>query len=214
MTRIRNFKGLQQTFRDQQFDFSCDVLVVDISYRTRYYRVRHIRKELSLNKFYSFKANSLQGEPVDFNDFKGKVVLVVNTASRCGFTPQYAGLQDLHEKYSEQGLEILAFPCNQFGQQEPGDAESIQRDCLSNYGVSFKVFEKIDVNGNAAHPLFKFLKKELKGKMGSSIKWNFTKFLIDADGNPVKRFGSRVKPDAIENDIKQLLPSMEIVEAV
>ena len=156
------------------------------------------------NNFYSQKATSLQGKEIDMEKYKGKVVLVVNTASKCGFTPQYEGLEKLHEEYEGLGLEILGFPCNQFANQEPGDKDKIE-ECLVNYGVGFQVFEKIDVNGKNAHPLFKFLKKELPGTLGGRIKWNFTKFLIDKDGNPIKRFSPSTKPEKIEKDIKTLL---------
>jgi glutathione peroxidase len=136
--------------------------------------------------------------------YKGKVVLVVNTASKCGFTPQYEGLEKLHEEYKGKGLEILGFPCNQFAGQEPGGKDEIET-CLLNYGVDFQMFDKIDVNGKNAHPIFKYLKKELPGTLGGRIKWNFTKFLIDKDGNPVKRFAPSTKPEKIEIDIRELL---------
>ena len=157
--------------------------------------------------FYDFKARSLQGEEIDFSAYKGQVVLVVNTASQCGFTPQYEGLQELHEKYQPKGLTILAFPCNQFGKQEPGTADEIARGCLVNYGVSFQVFDKVAVNGAQAHPVFRFLKSQLPGVLGGRIKWNFTKFLLDRDGVPVKRFAPMTKPEKIEQDILNLLSS-------
>lgn len=160
--------------------------------------------------FYDFKARSLQGEEIDFSDYKGQVVLVVNTASQCGFTPQYEGLQELHEKYQPEGLTILAFPCNQFGKQEPGTADEIARGCLVNYGVSFQVFDKVAVNGAQAHPVFRFLKRQLPGVLGGRIKWNFTKFLLDRDGVPVKRFTPMTKPEKIEQDILNLLSSEAI----
>ncbi len=157
--------------------------------------------------FYDFKARSLQGEEIDFSAYKGQVVLLVNTASQCGFTPQYEGLQELHEKYQPEGLTILAFPCNQFGKQEPGTADEIARGCLVNYGVSFQVFDKVAVNGAQAHPVFRFLKRQLPGVLGGRIKWNFTKFLLDRDGVPVKRFAPMTKPEKIEQDILNLLSS-------
>ncbi|MFA9389869.1 MAG: glutathione peroxidase [Prolixibacteraceae bacterium] len=157
------------------------------------------------NKFYEHEALTLQGKNVQFDQYKGKVVLVVNTASKCGFTPQYEGLEALNLKYKNQGLEILGFPCNQFGNQEPGNAKDIAEGCLINYGVSFQVFDKIEVNGDNAHPLFQFLKKELPGTFGKKIKWNFTKFLIDQNGKPVKRFAPVTKPEKIEADILKLL---------
>ena len=149
--------------------------------------------------------NSLQGEAIDFSQFKGKAVLVVNTASKCGFTPQYEGLQALHEKYKDQGLVVMACPCNQFGKQEPGDAAAIENECLVNYGVDFLVSEKIDVNGDTSHPLFQYLRNELSGVMGNKIKWNFTKFLVDANGIPVERYAPTTKPQDFEKDIDKIL---------
>jgi glutathione peroxidase len=156
------------------------------------------------DKFYEMKATSLQGEEIGMEKYKGKVILVVNTASKCGFTPQYEGLEKLHEEYKDKGLEILGFPCNQFANQEPGGKDQIEA-CLMNYGVDFQMFDKVAVNGKNAHPVFKFLKKELPGTLGGRIKWNFTKFLLDRDGNPVKRFAPNTKPEALESDIKSLL---------
>ena len=139
-------------------------------------------------------------------EHNGKVVLVVNTASKCGFTPQYAGLEKLHNAYAERGLVILGFPCNQFGHQEPGSEEEIGEFCQLNYGVTFPMHAKVDVNGKAAHPLFEHLKKEAPGVLGSkSIKWNFTKFLVDRQGNVVKRYGSKTKPSALKAEIEALL---------
>lgn len=157
------------------------------------------------NNFYDFEATDLNGLNVKMSDFKGKVVLVVNTASKCGLTPQFKGLQELYEKYKGKGLEILGFPCNQFANQEPGSKEDIEQVCYINYGVSFKMFSKIEVNGENTHPLYQYLKKELKGALGSKIKWNFTKFLIDKEGKPVKRFAPTTKPEKLEEDIKALL---------
>lgn len=137
--------------------------------------------------------------------FKGKVVLVVNTASKCGLTPQYEGLETLYRKHKDEGLVILGFPCNQFGNQEPGGKKEIEEGCLINYGVSFPVFDKVDVNGDNAHPVFKYLKSELGSILGSRIKWNFTKFLIDANGKPVKRFAPITKPEKIEPYVEKLL---------
>ncbi len=137
--------------------------------------------------------------------FKGKVVLVVNTASQCGLTPQYEGLEELYRKHKDEGLVILGFPCNQFGNQEPGGRKEIEEGCLINYGVSFPMFDKVDVNGDNAHPVFRYLKSNLGGLFGSRIKWNFTKFLVDADGNPVKRFAPITKPEKIEPYIEKLL---------
>src|SRR5664280_1461683 len=135
-------------------------------------------------RFYQFTARSLQGKEIGMDTFKGKVVLVVNSASKCGFTPQYEGLETLYEKYKDQGLVILGFPCNQFGNQEPGTEKEIAEGCLLNYGVSFPMFSKIEVNGSNADPIYKFLKDKLPGFLGKRIKWNFTKFLIDRNGLP------------------------------
>ncbi|MFV0269268.1 MAG: glutathione peroxidase [Draconibacterium sp.] len=157
------------------------------------------------NNFYQFTVKSIQGKEVSMEDFKGKIILVVNTASKCGFTPQYAGLEDLYRKYRDSGLVILGFPCNQFGNQEPGDEKSISEVCLINYGVSFPMFSKVDVNGEQAHPIFKYLKKQLSGLLGSKIKWNFTKFLIDKHGKPVKRFAPITQPEKLEPYIKKLI---------
>ena len=155
---------------------------------------------------YRFSAKTLAGEQLSLDRFQGKVILVVNTASKCGFTPQYEGLETLYQKYNEQGLEILGFPCNQFGGQEPGTADEIQHFCQMNYGVTFTMFDKIEVNGDGAHPLYKWLKDELPGLAGSkSIKWNFTKFLIDLQGNPVKRYAPKTSPDSLAADIEKLL---------
>lgn len=158
-----------------------------------------------MNDFYDLTAKDLQGKEVKMEDYKGNVVLVVNTASECGFTPQFEGLEKLYQSYGSDGLVILGFPCNQFGKQEPGDERSIAEGCVVNYGVTFPMFSKVDVNGANAHPLFNYLKKELGGLLGSKIKWNFTKFLIDREGKPVKRFAPITKPGNIEEDIKSLL---------
>ena len=156
-------------------------------------------------QFYQFSATTLQGKEVSMESYKGKVVLVVNTASKCGLTPQYEGLEKLYREYKDKGLVILGFPCNQFANQEPGDAKQISEGCLINYGVSFPMFSKIDVNGPNAHPIYRYLKKELKGFPGSEIKWNFGKFLLDRNGNPVKRFSPVTKPEKLKNDIEKLL---------
>ena len=158
-----------------------------------------------MSEFYSFSAKSLQGETISMERYQDQVVLVVNTASKCGFTPQYAGLQSLYEKYQDQGFVILGFPCNQFASQEPGDSDQIAEFCSVNYGVTFPMFEKIDVNGAGAHPIFKYLCKALPGMLGGRVKWNFTKFLLDRDGNPIKRFASTTKPAKLEPEIKKLL---------
>lgn len=154
---------------------------------------------------YEFSAKTISGQDKSFSDYKNKVMLIVNTASNCGFTPQYEGLEKLHQKYTDNGLEILGFPCNQFGGQEPGSEQDIQKGCLINYGVSFQMFSKIDVNGKNESPIFKYLKKAKSGILGKKIKWNFTKFLVDKDGKVLKRYPSLTKPEAIEKDIKKLL---------
>jgi glutathione peroxidase len=155
---------------------------------------------------YDFKAKSLQGQEIDFKEYQNKVILIVNTASECGFTPQYEGLQKLFLKYKEQGLVVLGFPCNQFGKQEPGNKEEILNTCQINFGVTFQMFEKVDVNGKNQHPLFEYLKKNLPGFLWTkNIKWNFTKFLLDQNGKPIKRFGSTTTPEQIEPEIKKLL---------
>jgi glutathione peroxidase len=158
-----------------------------------------------MSDFYYLKARSLQGKDISMSDYEGKVVLVVNTASKCGFTPQFEGLEKLYETYKDKGLVILGFPCNQFANQEPGNAEQIANGCVLNYGVTFQMFDKINVNGRDAHPVFAFLKEKLPGLLGGAIKWNFTKFLIDRKGNPVKRFAPATTPEKIEKDIKDLL---------
>ncbi|MGB3621048.1 glutathione peroxidase [Ketobacter sp. MCCC 1A13808] len=155
---------------------------------------------------YQFSSVTMQGKELSLSEFKGKVLLVVNTASKCGFTPQFKGLEELHKKYQEQGLEILGFPCNQFLKQDPGSNQEISEFCELNYGVSFTMFQKVDVNGDDTHPLFKHLKAEAPGMLGSqAIKWNFTKFLVDKDGQVVARFAPKDTPSDIEPEIKKLL---------
>jgi len=154
---------------------------------------------------YQFHANTNKGEDKSLQDYEGKVLLIVNTASKCGFTPQYKGLQDLYDKHKDQGFEILAFPCNQFGSQEPGTNDEIQNFCELNYGVSFPIFDKIDVKGSNIHPLFKYLTKEASGFMTDGIKWNFTKFLVDRTGKVVDRYAPTTDPSSIEADIQKLL---------
>lgn len=159
-----------------------------------------------MTSIYDFKAKSLDGREIDLAQFKGKPLLVVNTASKCGFTPQYEGLEKLYEDYKDKGLVILGFPCNQFGAQEPGSAEEIGAFCMKNYGVSFPMFEKIDVNGSNAHPLYAWLKDEAPGILGSkNIKWNFTKFLIDRNGQVVDRYAPTTKPAELEKPIEKVL---------
>ena len=157
------------------------------------------------NEFYPMSANTLQGKQVLMQQYQGKVILVVNTASKCGLTPQYQGLEALYKKYQDKGLMILGFPCNQFGGQEPGGEKEISETCLINYGVSFPIFEKIEVNGPGTHDIFKYLKAELPGTLGQRIKWNFTKFLLNSDGKPIKRYAPTTKPESIDADIAKLL---------
>jgi len=153
-----------------------------------------------------FTVRAAEGGEVSLDTWRGKVLLVVNTASRCGFTPQYDGLEALHRRYGGQGFEVLGFPCNQFGAQEPGDAAEIANFCSTTFDVTFPIFAKVDVNGPAADPLFRRLKEEAPGVLGSkSIKWNFTKFLVDRDGHAVKRYAPTVKPEDITKDIEALL---------
>ena len=153
--------------------------------------------------FYDFKALNMQNKEVSMSDYKGKVVLVVNTASKCGFTPQFAGLEELYKKYKDQGLVILGFPCNQFGNQDPGTDEEIQSFCQVNYGVTFPMFSKIDVNGKNAHPIYKYLKNSLSGAITDDIKWNFTKFLIGKDGKVLNRFAPTTKPEDLQAEIEK-----------
>jgi glutathione peroxidase len=155
---------------------------------------------------YEFQAAAIDGEQVPLSRYRGKVLLVVNVASKCGFTPQYAGLEKLHETYGSRGFEVLGFPSNQFGSQEPGSDSEIRSFCVNRFGVKFPLFSRIDVNGAAAHPLYQFLKKSKPGVLGTKrIKWNFTKFLIDREGRPVRRYSPSTTPEAIEADIKLAL---------
>ena len=154
---------------------------------------------------YDFKALNNKGSEVDFADFKGKVLLIVNTASKCGFTPQYDGLEALWKKYKDQGLVVIGFPCDQFAHQEPGSDAEIAEFCRLNHGVTFPLMSKIEVNGDNAHPIYKYLKAETKGLLGSAIKWNFTKFLISRDGTKIERFAPMATPASLEDKIKALL---------
>jgi glutathione peroxidase len=156
-------------------------------------------------EFYQLTANDPQGHPVSMANFEGKVLLVVNTATQCGLTPQFTGLEQLYNKYREKGLVVLGFPCNQFANQEPVSNENMEQTCQLNFGVTFPLFEKTDVNGPQMHPIFRLLKRHLGGLFGSRIKWNFTKFLVDAHGRPVKRFAPVTKPAAIEPYVQKLL---------
>ncbi|ANC79118.1 glutathione peroxidase [Fictibacillus phosphorivorans] len=155
---------------------------------------------------YDFSVETIKGEKTNLDTYKGDVLLIVNTASKCGFTPQYKGLQSIYESHKEEGLSVLGFPCNQFGAQEPGSSDEIMEFCELNYGVNFPMFAKVDVNGDGAHPLFKYLAAEAPGILGSkAIKWNFTKFLVDRNGQVVKRFAPTDKPETIEKHIQELL---------
>ena len=155
---------------------------------------------------YDFQAEALSGAPVDLSQYRGKVLLIVNTASECGFTPQYKGLEEVYRQFKDKGVEVLGFPCNQFGGQEPGDAAQIGAFCEKNYGVTFPLFGKIDVNGNGAHPLFQYLKKEAPGVLGTqAIKWNFTKFLVRKDGRVYQRYAPSTAPEELLADIEKLL---------
>ena len=155
---------------------------------------------------YDFTARTLDGRDTSLSEFRGKTLLIVNTASKCGFTPQYAGLQSLHDAYKDRGFAVLGFPCNQFGSQEPGDESEIGAFCERNYGVGFPMFAKIDVNGPNAHPIYEHLKREAPGVLGSkAIKWNFTKFLVDREGRVVDRFAPMTKPDDLRSAVEKLL---------
>ena len=155
---------------------------------------------------YDFSATTIRGEQKPLADYRGKVMLIVNTASKCGLTPQFEGLEKIHQKFADRGLAVLGFPCNQFAHQDPGNNSEIESFCQMNYGVSFPMYEKIDVNGANAHPLFNYLKEQAPGILGSKgIKWNFTKFLVDKTGQVVKRYAPATKPEDIEQDIAALL---------
>ncbi|GAB2925434.1 glutathione peroxidase [Rhodococcus aerolatus] len=154
---------------------------------------------------HDFEATTIDGEPQRLADYEGQVLLVVNTASQCGFTPQYEGLEQLQQTYGERGFTVLGFPCDQFGHQEPGDEQEIKSFCSTRYDVSFPMFSKIDVNGDDAHPLYDHLRGEKSGLLGGKIKWNFTKFLVDGKGNVVKRYAPTTKPEKLTGDIEKLL---------
>jgi glutathione peroxidase len=157
------------------------------------------------SEFYQLVANNPQGQPVNLANYKGKTLLIVNTATKCGLAPQFEGLESLYQKYKDKGLVVLGFPCNQFSGQEPEANETMERTCKANFGVTFPLFEKIDVNGPGAHPVFKFLKSKLGGWFGRRIKWNFTKFLVSTDGKPLKRWSPVTKPAAIEPYLRKVL---------
>ena len=157
------------------------------------------------NTVYQFECKDHRGDVKSLSDFTGQMLLIVNTASKCGFTPQYTGLEKLHQDFHQRGFSVLGFPCNQFGNQEPGSNEEIQNFCTSQFKVTFPVFAKIDVNGDDAHPVYKYLKDELPGMLGKNIKWNFTKFLIGKDGQPLKRFSPTTKPADLKTHIEKAL---------
>lgn len=158
-----------------------------------------------MSDFYKLNATTIQGTEKSMEEYKGKVVLIVNTASKCGLTPQYEGLEELHNQFKDKGLVILGFPCNQFGGQEPGTEKDIQENCLINYGVSFQMFSKIDVNGKNESPIYTLLKKEKSTFLGSKIKWNFAKFLLDKDGKVVRRYSPTTIPSKLKKQIESLL---------
>jgi glutathione peroxidase len=158
-----------------------------------------------MTRVFDFTATSLGGDDVPLKQFEGKVLLIVNTASACGFTPQYKGLEALHQALAPRGFSVLGFPCNQFGSQEPGDSRQIEQFCTTNYAITFPMFAKIDVNGSDAHPLYQYLKNAKSGLLGSSIKWNFTKFLVDRTGQVVARHAPTAKPEGLTREIEALL---------
>ncbi len=158
-----------------------------------------------MQKIYDFKALTSKGQELDFAQFEGKLLLIVNTASKCGFTPQFAGLEQLNQKYKDRGLVVIGFPCNQFAAQDPGTDSEIEGFCQLNYGVTFQIMKKVDVNGPDAHPIFKYLKSRTRGFLGSRIKWNFTKFLVSRDGETIKRYSPITKPERLAKDIEEKL---------
>ena len=186
------------------------MIAVPILVETKQFSTRFIRsiRKMSDSPFYSFPVQNVAGKPVDFNQFKGKVVLVVNTASKCGFTPQLTGLEALHKKFADKGFSVIGFPCNQFMGQEPNEGDQITEFCQRNYGVTFPVMGKIDVNGSNTHPLYAYLKKQAPGVLGIElIKWNFEKFLVGRDGKVIKRYASTSTPESIDADIAKQLES-------
>ena len=186
-------------------NIACDINLLSYICIVNDINTNNNKKKKTMASIYDFKALNNKGKEVDFADYKGKVLLIVNTASKCGFTPQYDGLEALWKKYQDQGLVVVGFPCDQFAHQEPGSDAEIAEFCRLNHGVTFPLMSKIEVNGEGAHPIYKYLKSQTKGLLGSAIKWNFTKFLISRDGSRIERFGPAVKPEAIEDKIKALL---------
>lgn len=181
------------------------MLILIPMFLTAYFLLKSNEGEtMPTNSIYDFTAKSIDGKDISLSEYKGKVLLIVNVASKCGFTPQYEGLEKLYRKYKDKGLVILGFPCNQFGKQEPGTEEEIAEFCKVNYGVTFPMFSKIDVNGENAHPLYKYLKQKAPGILSTQdIKWNFTKFLVDREGNVVTRYAPATTPDSIEKEIQK-----------
>jgi glutathione peroxidase len=164
-----------------------------------------LKKGVLIMSIYEFRAKKMNGQEICMEEYKGKVVVIVNTASKCGFTPQFKELEEIYKEYKEQGFEILGFPCNQFKNQDPANNEEINNFCQLNYGVTFTMFEKIDVNGEEAHPLYKFLQNETKGILGGKIKWNFAKFLINRQGEVIQRYAPITSPGKMKKDIENLL---------
>jgi glutathione peroxidase len=162
---------------------------------------------MSVTSLFDFKATALDGQETDLGSYGGRVVLVVNTASKCGFTPQYQGLQELYDRYADEGLTIVGFPCDQFGHQEPGSADEIGEFCERNYGVTFPMMAKVDVNGPDAHPVYQWLREQKGGLLGSKIRWNFTKYLVGRDGQVIKRFSPTTTPDKLAGDVEKALAS-------
>lgn len=160
---------------------------------------------MNMDSIYQYSALTSRGEVLDFDSLRGKVILIVNTASKCGFTPQLQALEDLYQEYKDQGLEVIGFPCNQFGHQEPGSNEEIQTFCSINYGVRFRIMQKIEVNGKGTHPVYAYLKRSAPGFLTNGIKWNFTKFLISRDGSHIERFAPITKPEKLRPAIEKLL---------
>lgn len=168
--------------------------------------INSLAKDAPMKTIYDFKVNTINGEETTLEQYKGKVMLIVNVASKCGYTSQYDGLETLYRKYKDKGLVVLGFPCNQFGSQEPGSEAEIQNFCRVNFGVTFPMFSKINVNGDDTHPLYRYLKSEQPGILGTEIiKWNFTKFLVSKEGKVIERFGSSIKPISLEKEIEVLL---------
>jgi len=203
--RIASAFGCTHLFSTGTFG-SSPCLFVDMTILTSSHPpVILFQKEDHPMSIYDYSAKTIDGEEKSLGDYKGKVLLIVNTASECGFTPQLEELQNLYEAYKDQGLEILGFPCNQFGKQDPGSDEEISQFCERNYGVTFPMFSKIDVKGENAHPLFVYLTKEAKGMLTKEIKWNFTKFLVDKEGEVIDRFAPQTKPESMKNVIEKQL---------